>query len=150
MLEAYAQHQDLWNDCYLGYVIIPNSTKMEGYQGILQEVSKNQEYKFYPWLDENEYITLPEKELVELTKDKFIENFVIMAKEAISYGSHKKLSEKELNEIIRGFLKEFISPKYYSNFSGGGWNPVTGHSKDSFLCAIDKEKIGMWVSCDDE
>lgn len=150
MLKAFAQHQDIWDDCYLGYVIIPNQSKIEGYQGILQAISKNQEYAFYPWLSDKECIALPKQELIELTKDKFVENYISMAKEAINYGSNKKLSEMQLSEIIVGFLKEFVNPKYYANFSDGGWNPVTGHSKDNFLCVIDKEKIGMWLSCDDE
>ena len=50
MLEAFEKHQDIWNDCYLGYVIIPNKSKVEGYAGISLEASENKGSEFYPWL----------------------------------------------------------------------------------------------------
>jgi hypothetical protein len=73
-----------------------------------------------------------------------------MAKDAIRYGSGNRLDDIELMNIHDAFIDEFSSPKYFSNFTENGWQPVTGHSRDSFLCVIDNNKVGMWLSCDDE
>ncbi len=148
--ELFKQYQEVWDDCYLGYVIIPNKSKLDDYKSITQHISNQKMYDFYPWLNEKEQIQLPKNGLHEINQFEFIVNLVEMAKEAINYGSHKKISNNALNILAQTFVNEFHNPKYYSNFEGNNWTPVTYHSRDSFLCVVNNQKIGMWLSIDDE
>lgn len=141
---------EIWEDCYLGYVYTPNISNKVDYQAIGLVIHEVREYDFYPWLSHTENITLPKMGLHEICIKGFNELFMQMANKAICYGSDKKLEKFELQRILDAFLKGFANPRYYSNFIGNGWRPVTNHTQDYFLCVIDKNTIGMWLSCNDE
>ncbi|MCH7312382.1 hypothetical protein [Acinetobacter sp. ANC 4805] len=65
----------------------------------------------------------------------------------LSHTENITLPKMGLHEVC---IKGFANPRYYSNFIGNGWRPVTNHTQDYFLCVIDKNTIGMWLSCNDE
>jgi hypothetical protein len=62
--------------------------------------------------------------------------------------------------IVNSFFSEFKSPRVFCNTSVqavpldatffGGWNSATKHTKDTFLCAIDRANIAYWLTGDDE
>lgn len=146
----FAKHQYIWNDCYLGYILIYNNSGLAGLEAIQACLSRDSEFNFYPWLGSTEQVRYPEGGLNSLHSNEFSDLFMRMTTEAIAYGSNRQLSENEIEKLLASFLAEFFEPSFFSNFTNSGWRPVTNNSKDSFLCAIDKNKIGMWLSCDNE
>lgn len=145
----FKQYQTIWDDCYLGYVIIPNQFENSEYTVIIKNLLLNNTFEFYPWLDEEETIHLTKDSLHEIDTETAKQNFIKMTLEAIHYGSHYKLSENKLIKLFDAFLNEFSQPKYFCNFNGGV-SPVTNHTLSYFLCVIDKKQIGMWLSVNDE
>ena len=148
--ESFAKNQDVWNDCYLGYVLLSNPSGNTG-QDVIQEcLSQNTKLDFYPWLNEKETITFPRSGLKQVSFEEFENLFLQMASESIRYGSERQMSDAELKMLLVSFQEEIVNPAFFSNFTRSGWRPVTNHSRDSFLCAVGQNKIGMWLSCDDE
>ncbi|MEW8316550.1 MAG: hypothetical protein AB2669_06455 [Candidatus Thiodiazotropha endolucinida] len=93
---SFSKHQAIWDDCYLGYVICDNPNRSKGLRAIQKCVSHNVEFNFYPWLNGKEEIRLPENGLNQVTPEEFGNLFMVMAKEAINYGSEIRLSNVEL------------------------------------------------------
>lgn len=148
--ERFCKYQDVWNDCYFGYVLLSNPSGKNG-QDVIQEcLSQNSQLDFYPWFSEKETITFPSSGLRQVSLEEFESLFIQMASEAIRYGSKRQLSDAELKMLLVSFQDELVNPEFFSNFTRSGWRPVTNHSRDSFLCAVGENKIGMWLSCDDE
>ncbi|MCU4368880.1 hypothetical protein [Acinetobacter courvalinii] len=148
--EIFEQYLEIWKDCYLGYVYIPNTSNQVDYQSLELVICQQSSYNFFPWLNCYEDIVLPKMGLYEVSIKDFDKLFMLMANEAIHYGSDKRLEEFELKNILDAFHKDFSNPRYYSNFTSNTWSSVTYHAKDKFLCALDSNQIGMWLSCDDE
>jgi hypothetical protein len=148
--ESFAKYQDVWNDCYLGYILLNNPSGKTG-QVVIQEcLSQNTMLDFYPWLNDKEALTFPSSGLNKVSIQEFEDLFLHMAVEAIRYGSEHEVSNADLKRLFASFQEEFVNPVFFSNFTRSGWRPVTNHSRDSFLCAVGENKIGMWLSCDDE
>lgn len=146
----FTKHQKIWDDCYLGYVFLPNSIGQTDQNAIKKCLSEVGSLNFYPWLNESETIIFPTGGLSQVSFNKFENLFLAMANEAIRHGSEYRLSESELKKLLTSFQEGLVDAKYFSNFTKSGWRPVTNHSRDSFLCAVGKHRIGMWLSCDDE
>lgn len=146
----FSEHQEIWDDCYFGYIITDNICNNIGQVAIKEYLDKSEVFNFYPWLKHPEEIIYPVNGLKELNRIEFGSLFLHMAREAIAYGSSQRLSEQRLEALLDSFLEGFTGPKYFSNFTVSSWSPVTTNSKDSFLCAADKSKIGMWLSCNNE
>ncbi len=147
---TFTKHQEVWDDCYLGYTLTANSSGKTGQDAIRECLSDNNTLNFYPWLNEKETITFPCNGLTQVSPAEFENLFLEMAKEAIRYGSEHRLSDSELRILLASFREELVNSTYFSNFTKSGWSPLTKNSRDSFLCAVGENKIGMWLSCDDE
>ncbi|AZN67229.1 hypothetical protein F4U02_13750 [Acinetobacter haemolyticus] len=148
--EIFEQYLEIWEDCYFGYLCIPNTSNKVNYQSFELVISQRSSYNFFPWLNCYEEIVLPKMGLYEVSINDFDKLFMLMANEAINYGSDKRLEELELKNILDAFHKDFSNPRYYSNFTSNTWVSLTYHAQDKFLCAFDKNKIGMWLSSNDE
>ncbi|WP_444913283.1 hypothetical protein [Microbulbifer sp. PAAF003] len=146
----FCKHQDIWDDCYLGYVICENNSKNTGQEAIKAVIERDISFNFYPWLNETESISLPKNGLIKISRNEFENIFFRMAQEAVSYGSDKRLLDREIKTILDSFITDVDGRDFYSNCTHSGWRPVTLHSRDNFLCVVGKHKIGMWLSCDDE
>lgn len=148
--KEFIKYHDIWGDCSLGYVISENKSGLSGLAAIKVIISENTKFNFHPWLDTKEEISLPENGINQRSKNEAQKLFLIMAKEAISYGSDKQLSDSELNRLFHSFFSSVGDGEFFANFSNNSWQPVTKHTRDCLLCLVGKEKIGMWFSCDDE
>lgn len=144
-------HRAIWEDCYVGYVILPNTTKTPTFEALSHCVQEHPYFAFYPWLNEQEQITLPRRGLRPFERNECVQLLINMLREGIAYGSNLSLSQSTLQTLVLRFIGLFEeNATFWSNTEQGTWNPVTQHTYDSLVCVVDSNYIGMWLSCNDE
>ena len=87
--------------------------------------------------------------MIEINSDQFDKNLNHLLREASRYGG-VPINEQECSAISSIMNKGFSNPKYYTNFSGNSWSPVTKFSRDSILCVLEGRKSNAIISFDDE
>ena len=77
---SFTSHQDIWNDCYLGYVLFPNQSRETSQVALQKHLSENNQLDFYPWLNERETINIPDKGLTQISFEEFEKLFLKIIK----------------------------------------------------------------------
>ncbi len=78
-----------------------------------------------------------------------------MLREEAAMFSSNKPGDEALTALVDAFVGSFRSPAFFSNFElrqerTSSWNAVTKHSRDSLLIAVDAQRVGYWLTSDDE
>jgi hypothetical protein len=146
----FQENLNIWNDCNFGYVVCENTYGSSEPEAIAECWRECQYFNFYPLHEFNHKLVFPDQGLIEVGRVEFGNLFLQMATRAIVNGSDMRLDVADLLNLLGSFLDEVIEPRFYSNFRDNSWAAVTTHSRDSLICAVGLNKIGMWLSYDDD
>jgi hypothetical protein len=85
---------------------------------------------------------------------------VTLLEDEVRMFSSRTVESRYLEELATLFFTELGACQVYSNvhiysegerdYCLGPWGPVTRHSRDIFLCAVNDSCIGYWLHSDDE
>ena len=98
--------------------------------------------------------------LREIDRDAGRRAIIQLLKNDFQMFSARPVETSAIEEIVSVFFEEMGDCRIFSNTyihpvdhgadCLGSWNPTTRSSRDTFVCAVNDERMGYWVYSDDE
>lgn len=145
----YHRYDEIWRDCYLGYFLEEVEWDSPSKARLLRFFSSHTEFDLFQSTDDFEWLVITEKSLRQIKTDEAIAQLETTITQAIRYGSNARLPDGEARQIAQDFLAVFDNPLVFTNH-GQPLGGSHGYSLESFVCCVDRHRLGFILSIENE
>ncbi|NHZ62879.1 hypothetical protein [Massilia genomosp. 1] len=151
-------HPHAWDDGYLAFGAAPIDSAMRGKEAVFAFFGARHTFSTLSSHGDLELL-LTERALKRIPIGSAHRALVGLIEQDLHMMSCRQVERHVLDDIASVFFQEMCTCEVYMNtqFPSDGrtvaqcsWTPVTRHTQDIFLCALNDACLGYWLYIDDE